>query len=157
MSASTEAVIESGPRRQSVKSALGFLCRVIDLGIGFVLLRAALAHLGNPYFFLSSIYDYQLLPPRAGEVVAVVLPHIELTVAVCLVLGWWRHAAALVAGFMLFGFSAIQSVAWARGLEISCGCFGPSSTETVGGWAVLRDVGICATAWLDFALGHRLK
>jgi len=105
---------------------------LIGAALGFVLLRSALAHLANPYFFLSSVCDYRLSGLRVSEAVALFLPHLELVVGACLIMGIWRRAAMLIAAPMFLGFFVVQSSAWLRGLSISCGCFGASGSEQIG-------------------------
>jgi len=121
---------------------------LIAIALGFVFLRSALAHLANPYFFLSSVYDYQLGGPRMGEAVALVLPHLELVVGVCMIVGLWPRACLSLAAGMFWLFLLIQVIAWMRGLSISCGCFGASGSETIGfrSMAFVGAIALTATA-----------
>ncbi|MBI3839337.1 MAG: hypothetical protein HY288_15570 [Planctomycetia bacterium] len=70
---------------------------------GYVLATSSLAHLSNPYFFLSSIYDYRLLGIRSGELVAIVLPHVELGIAICVLIGGLAASSLLVRGIVVRG------------------------------------------------------
>jgi hypothetical protein len=128
--------------------------RLIGLMLGFVLVRSALAHLANPYFFLSSVYDYQLAGLHVGEAVALFLPHLEIVVGVCLIIGVWRHASMSLAAAMFCLFLIVQATAWLRGLSISCGCFGASGSEQISA-GTLAYVGILAVAALGSALAFR--
>ena len=51
---------------------------------GCVMILAAVPHLENPYYFLGSIYAYNIVEPGIGQVVAIVLPFLQLVVAVLL-------------------------------------------------------------------------
>lgn len=99
--------------------------------IGVTLLLSGVPHFGNPYYFLGSVYAYDLVNPGLGQLVAMVLPVLQLVLAVCLVTRLMRDGAHLIVLLMLVGFAALQTTAKLRGLDISCGCFG-SSEETIG-------------------------
>jgi prepilin-type N-terminal cleavage/methylation domain-containing protein/prepilin-type processing-associated H-X9-DG protein len=106
--------------------------RTIAFALAAILLHSSLAHLGNPYAFLSAVYGYELASPWAGQVVAMVLPYFQLVVAACLVTRWWLRGAYLAATIMFLGFVGVQLLALRRELEISCGCFGSVSSLQVG-------------------------
>lgn len=124
----------------------------IEVVICFVLLRSALAHLVNPYFFLSSIYEYDVATIGVGEAVALVLPHLQLVVAICLLLSLWEQSALFVAASMLTAFAMLQGIAHVRGLEISCGCFGATGSEAIGLGTILATFAWSALAWIGFWL-----
>lgn len=92
--------------------------------LGLLLLWAAVSKLANPTEFLGSIYAYELpLPPAALQGAAIILPWVELLCGLLLLAGFWTPTAlALVTGLMML-FVAATGQAWARGLDISCGCF----------------------------------
>lgn len=100
------------------------------LGLAFLL--AGLSHFGNPYFFLGSVYGYRLVDPGLGQMVAMTLPVIQLIAAVCLLSRLFFDAAHISALFLLTCFAAVQSIAYIRGLDISCGCFGPNQESSIG-------------------------
>ena len=114
-----------------------------QLGAGLVLaafwLRSGLAHLGNPYYFLSSIYMYEIVGPSVGPLVAMVVPVLQLVLAVCLVARQFVGGALFASSALLALFASVQGSAWARGLQIGCGCFGAVEQREVGG-ATLRTV-----------------
>ena len=92
--------------------------------VGGLLLWAAVSKLANPTDFLASIYAYQVpLPAWMQKGSAVFLPWIELLCALLLLANLWT-ASALLCSFLLFCvFILATGQAWARGLDISCGCF----------------------------------
>jgi uncharacterized membrane protein YphA (DoxX/SURF4 family) len=70
-----------------------------------------------------SVRAYRLLPETLVHAVAWGLPFLELAVAVLLAAGVaTRLAAATSTGLLLLFMAGIAS-AWARGLQIDCGCF----------------------------------
>lgn len=106
--------------------------RLIALALALVLLRSAFAHLGNPYYFLSSIYSYQIVGLQTGKVLGAVLPFLQIVAAVCVLLRRWAREAYALTAIMFLVFAAAQIIAMRRGLEIPCGCFGASESLHVG-------------------------
>jgi putative oxidoreductase len=106
--------------------------------LGVALLLSGIPHFGNPYYFLGSVYAYDLVGPGVGQLVAMVLPVLQLLLAACLITRLFRSGAHLIVLPMLFGFALLQTSAKLRGLDIACGCFGPGE-ETIG-WLSLSVV-----------------
>ncbi|GHT14044.1 hypothetical protein FACS1894170_10660 [Planctomycetales bacterium] len=80
--------------------------------MGLTFLLAGVPHWGNPYFFLGSVYAYKLVEPGVGQMVATVLPPVQLLLAVMLLLRFLPDAAHL-ASFCLFAcFAAVQTAAF---------------------------------------------
>ncbi len=102
------------------------------LAVGGVFLWSAAAHLANPYYFLSTVYQYELTSAAIGAMVSSVLPFLELMLATCLLSGTCPRPTWLLASLLLLGFVAVQLSALARGLVISCGCFGPETSQPIG-------------------------
>jgi len=73
----------------------------------------------NPYFFLATIYDYDIVSIGVGEFIAAILPVTQLILAVCLLLAIWERAAFLLTAVLLSCFAAMQFIAFNRGLQIS--------------------------------------
>lgn len=92
--------------------------------LGVLLLWAAVSKLANPTEFLGSIYAYQLpLPRMLLQAAAVVLPWVELLCGLLLLAGFWRQTALLIVTGLMVLFVIATGQAWARGLDIACGCF----------------------------------
>jgi uncharacterized membrane protein YphA (DoxX/SURF4 family) len=89
------------------------------------------------------------------DLVAVVLPIVEATVGILLLLGLGTRLAAWVTAGLMIVFIAGVASAWIRGLSIDCGCFGgggdvPSAGRTLRYiLEILRDTGfLLMAAWL---------
>lgn len=113
---------------------------------GIVLLVSGIPHWANPYYFLGAIYAYDLVGPGIGQAIAVVLPVLQLIVAVCLISRTWLDAAHLIALGMFGCFLTVQSLAYFRDLEISCGCFGPCHETPIGVGSLLTIGGFFLTS-----------
>jgi uncharacterized membrane protein YphA (DoxX/SURF4 family) len=133
-----------------VLDAIGTLAR---LGLAAVWIVSGLAKAVDPAQTFVAVRAYDVLPKEAVEVVAGVLPWFELALGVLLLLGIGTRVVAVLSAGLLLLFIAGVSQAWARGLNIDCGCFGgggavaPGQTQYVQ--EILRDVGFVAlAAWL---------
>lgn len=116
---------------------------VFDFAVAWILavtfLLAGVPHWRNSYYFLGSVYAYQLTDAGTGQIVAMSLPLIQLGLASCLLTRLFYDAAHLSSLFLLCTFAVVQTATFLRGLDISCGCFGPGSTESIG-WTSLSIV-----------------
>ncbi|MFH1370306.1 MAG: MauE/DoxX family redox-associated membrane protein [Planctomycetota bacterium] len=104
---------------------------VARLALGGIFIAGSIAKLHQPYDFLGSVYNYELVGPGLGVAVAMVLPWLELFVGICLVGGIFVTGALLASIAMSAMFSiALLSALW-RGLEISCGCLDPTDPTVI--------------------------
>lgn len=92
--------------------------------LGALLVFASLSKIANLHEFYISIAAYQLPLPGAWlRLSAMILPWLELLCGLLLLGAVWTRAA-LVWVLVMFGvFVLATGQAWARGLDISCGCF----------------------------------
>ena len=109
------------------------LIRVCRIGIGLVMLAAALGKIGDPAAFSTQIHHYRLVPVGAENLLAVLLPWVELLAGLALVLGPHARSGAWLSVAMLAVFTLAVGTAVARGLDIECGCFGTADASHVGG------------------------
>lgn len=116
--------------------------RAAQLAVGLLLAWAALAKLGDIPALARDVHHFRLVPAAAENLLAVVLPWIELAAALSMLLGIRPRAGALVAAACLAVFTAAVALALARGLNIECGCFGTASASRVGAWKLVSNAGL---------------
>ena len=102
--------------------------------LGGVFIFASLGKVSSPQAFADSIGGFKLLHETILLDVALLILWHEIICAVLILLGVWARAAAMVLFFL-----ALAS-AYARGLDIDCGCFGALMASGVGLMAILRTV-----------------
>jgi uncharacterized membrane protein YphA (DoxX/SURF4 family) len=91
--------------------------------LSVVLVWAALSKIANLNEFYLDISAYRLpLPDALLRLTTMVLPWLELLCGVLLVAGTARSAALIWAAVLFAVFVVATGQAWARGLDISCGC-----------------------------------
>jgi putative oxidoreductase len=92
--------------------------------VGALLVWAALGKIANPMEFYGELMAYRLpWPGELTRLTAIVLPWLELLCGILLIAGTARRAAAAWAVILFAVFVLATGQAWARGLQISCGCF----------------------------------
>lgn len=114
---------------EKVQSRWPIVTWTTALFAAYFCLVSALGHLGNPYQFVAAIRAYQLIPIAhqvGAEIVAIFLPFVHLTLAVCLITKYAQRSAFGVGFFLFFFYTLAQASVLARGLKAGCGCFGPS-------------------------------
>ncbi|WP_300007837.1 MauE/DoxX family redox-associated membrane protein [Pseudonocardia sp.] len=147
--------------RDRVLDVVGTLAR---LGLAAVWLLSGVPKALDPDQTYVAVRAYDVLPPLGVELVAAVLPWMEIVLALLLLLGLGTRVAAVASAALLVVFMAGVTQAWARGLSIDCGCFGGGGQVEPGRTAyveeLVRDTGfLLLAAWLmvrprtSFALG----
>jgi hypothetical protein len=112
----------------------------LGLGLGGVFLYAASSKIADPRPLITIIWGYRLLPNGPINMIAIFMPWMELLIGLAMVTGVKRRAGALWAWALLTGFIGALAINAIRGLDVACGCFSSSATETHNAWLlVLRD------------------
>ena len=105
--------------------------------------------------FTLAIQQFEMLSPDLSMLLAVYLPWLEVFAALAL----FTRRLALGALTAILGMTTVFVIAlgsaWARGLDISCGCFGKDEISTDFPALILRDACILAAAALLRALEWR--
>lgn len=122
-----------------------WMFRVCRLLLGLVFVYASYEKILHPQAFAQAVFNYQILPDAAINLIALVLPWLELLLGLCLFFGVLLPGAIVAATGLLVVFLGALVFNQIRGLDIHCGCF---STATEAGPAgmgtVLRDLAFLA-------------
>ena len=132
-----------------VRPAFIWLAR---LAVAAVFLGACIAKIRAPAAFALAVNRYRILPGEFVNLVAIVLPWIELTtgLAVLVAPARLRAAGAALIAAMLTVFTIAISLNLVRGIEASCGCFSTRADAAVSdGWNLARNG---ALIWLALAV-----
>ena len=122
------------------------LIRFCRVAIGVVFVAAALAKIGDAGAFAAQIHNYRLLPVAVENLVAILLPWVELIAGLALVLGMQARPGAVLTAVMMVVFTAAVGQAVARGLDFECGCFGTADATRVGGMKLLENLVLTGAA-----------
>ena len=141
-----------------MKEWFGLLARLVTGGVWIV---AGALKLPDPYASVRAVRAYDLLPESIVPTVGHLLPVLEVVIGLALVLGLLTRGAAVLSALLFAAFVVGISSAWARGLEIDCGCFGGGGAKEGASaeypWEIARDVGLfLLSAYLVWSPRSRL-
>ncbi len=102
--------------------------------IGTIFVAASYYKIVSPEDFAKAVYSYDLLPHYSINLIAMIFPYMECFSGLCLILGIYQRAAAILINAMLIGFIILLSINLVRGHQFDCGCFsynGSGDTDSV--------------------------
>jgi len=136
-----------GWNRSAVAPWLATAARLL---LGGVFLVAGLLKIPDPAAAVRAVRAYRLLPEALVAPVAFGLPVVEIAVGLALIVGVFVRTAAIASAVLLVVFLAGVGSAWARGLQIDCGCFGGggavAAADTAYPAEILRDSALLLVA-----------
>jgi uncharacterized membrane protein YphA (DoxX/SURF4 family) len=100
--------------------------------LGIIFIYASVGKLFRAEDFAKAILRYEFLPLFFVNIMAITMPWVEFFTGVLLILGIFRKASSLLASASLVVFLIALISAFARGLDISCGCFSLEETSSKG-------------------------
>ena len=122
---------------------IGLVARLI---LGGVLFLAGYLKVDEPDKSQMAVRSYEMLPISVANLLGLVLPFVEVAIGALLILGSLTRFMAALGGFTMVIFIIAIAQAWARGLNIDCGCFGGGGAvapgETKYLQEILRDLGL---------------
>ena len=120
--------------------AAKIIWRTIAIVIGGLFVYAGAVKIIDPAAFARDIDNYKVLPWQPSVWLAFYLPWLEILCGLALITRvLFRGAVFIVTGLMIV-FVIISIVAKARGLDVSCGCFGHASQYLNFTWHLVLDV-----------------
>ncbi len=117
--------------------------------LGIVWIWAALSKLAHPLRFVQAVRAYDATPEWLSKAIGYGLPVLELSLGLVLIVGIMVRISAVVSSLLLLVFLIGLVLAAARGLQLSCGCFGGGGATDQGTSYtidILRDVGLLLVA-----------
>ena len=91
--------------------------------MGIVFIYASYSKILDPASFSNNIHNYGVTPIYIENLVALILPWIELFVGLSLISGIKYEASINISIFMMILFLVLITQAYLRGKSIDCGCF----------------------------------
>lgn len=133
-----------------MKAWIGLVVRLVLAGVW---LSAGVIKFQDDAGTVRAVRAYNLLPESLVPPFGHLLPVVEIVVGCLLVVGLLTRGTGVLSGLLLVMFIFGISSAWARGLQIECGCFGGGGLKenATAGYLrdILRDTGLAVmSAWL---------
>ena len=125
---------------------------LLRLALGGVFIYAGALKIVDAQGFALAVHHFRLTPWAVSVAVAIYLPWLEVLAGSALIFRRLPLGAALALLAMTSVFLAALVSAWARGLDISCGCFGKEvhNIQTHFPQLILRDTALLAAAVILF-------
>jgi putative oxidoreductase len=115
------------------------LWRAVGIIIGGIFIYAGAVKVIDPVEFARDIDNYKMLPWQMSVGVALYLPWLEIFCGLALITRLLYRGGVLILMALMAFFVVITIVAKARGLDISCGCFGHASKYLSFSWHLVLD------------------
>ena len=110
--------------------------------LGLTFIYASLHKILSPADFAKIVYGYNLFPEIFINLIAIIIPFLELVTGLALIIGFFPRSAAIVINGLLLAFIAVLAINLIRGHEFDCGCFpaGQSGYSSSPKVTLLRDI-----------------
>jgi uncharacterized membrane protein YphA (DoxX/SURF4 family) len=97
----------------------------LRIAIGGVFVWAGALKAWDPAAFADAIDRYRMFPHAVSAAIALYLPYLEITAGAAVLVRWAYRPAVLSLMLLVALFTVAILWAFARGLAVRCGCFGP--------------------------------
>ena len=136
---------------ENIATVINWILRLV---VGGAFVVAGVLKIADPTTFATAVSNYGLVPHELINLVAILIPWIEIVAGSFVLAGIWLRAAALVITTLTIMFAIVIVSALAQGLNIECGCFGTIGGKHIG----LANLAIDATLFcLAALLAWRMK
>ena len=97
---------------------------LIALAFGALFLWSGVAKIKDPISFAEAVRNYRLIGDPFAATAALFLPWLEVFAGIGVMTDRFRKGSAAILTVSLTVFTVAIVIAWMRGLDIMCGCFG---------------------------------
>src|SRR4030095_13487786 len=104
-----------------------FVWRIVDLIIAAIFIYAGVLKALDPVQLAHDIDHYKILPWMLGVGLAFYLPWLDILCRLAVIFLLFYRGALSILTALVVVFLVATIAAKARGLDITCGCFGPAS------------------------------
>lgn len=140
-------------------SFLRFVSRIVAFIVGGVFVYAGVVKILDPVQFGLDIDNFKMLPWFVSVRLAFYLPWLEILCGVALIFRFLYRGGLSILTLLVLVFIGATVAAKARGLDITCGCFGHASQHWSFPQHMAIDVAIFlalgALLWVELIRGAR--
>ena len=127
-----------------MQSRSTIIWRIVAIIIGALFVYAGALKAWDPAGFANDIHNYHLLPWPVGVRLAFYLPWLEIACGFALIFQRLYSGALVLVLVLMLVFIGATIAAKARGIDISCGCFGKVSDQLSFAWHLVLNFAIVA-------------
>ena len=117
-----------------------YFWRIVAIIIGGLFVYAGVVKVLDPAEFARDIDNYKMLPWQINVASGLYLPWVEILCGLALIARVLYRGGVFILTALMALFIVITIVAKARGLDISCGCFGHASKYLSFTWHLALDL-----------------
>jgi putative oxidoreductase len=116
-----------------------YLWRAVAIIIGALFVYAGAVKVVDPVEFARDVDNYKMLPWQLSVWLGLYLPWLEIFCGLALIVGVLYRGGVFILTALMALFVVVTIIAKARGLDISCGCFGHASKYLSFAWHLALD------------------
>ena len=124
-----------------------YLIVITRIILGAVFLWASFGKIMEPGDFARSISNYHIVPFGIENIIALILPWLELLIGMGLILGIMVDGSVQISAILLIMFILMIGQAMLRGFNIECGC-GLKEGEMIGLNKILENIVFIGGAYI---------
>lgn len=109
----------------------------VRVAVGAAFVYAGLMKVYDPTAFADSIFSFRIVPNIFINIIAIVLPPMEVILGLGVIFSSWTRACSFSLLILLAVFAGALLQGIMRGLIIDCGCFGSAIPSRFGAWVSL--------------------
>jgi len=91
--------------------------------LGLTFIYASFHKITAPADFAKIVYGYDLFPTVFINLIAIIIPFLELITGLALVIGFYPRSAAIIINTLLMAYLVVLTINLIRGHKFDCGCF----------------------------------
>lgn len=127
-----------------------YLNQILRIILGLIFIFSGVEKISNPAEFAQSIENYRLLPIISINLIAIILPWLELISGMLLLFGIKSKENSIIITSMMIVFTSAVIIAIFRNLDIDCGCFGTLAAQKVGFRKVIENIVLISIGFIIF-------
>lgn len=97
---------------------------ILRLVFGALFIFSGVMKLKDPIFFADVVRNYRLIGDPIAPAMALFVPWVEVFAGIAVMLDRFVKGGSFLLVASLIVFTLAIGISWARGLDITCGCFG---------------------------------
>jgi len=101
------------------------------LVVGIVFIYASIDKISDPLGFSDNVDNYHATPVYLNNLIALIVPWMELIVGLRLIFGKFIQGASLLSAVLMIVFIVLIGQALFRGIDLHCGCFKTATDVSV--------------------------
>src|SRR5438046_10009843 len=121
-----------------------FVWRILAVIVGGIFVYAGVLKIIDPVQFGLDIDNYKMLPWLVSVRLAFYLPWLEILCGLAIIFRVLCRGGLSILTLLVLVFIGATIAAKARGLDITCGCFGHASQH----WSFAQHMAIALTIWV---------